>query len=570
MLSALRVRQLAIVAELDLELGPGLQVVTGDTGAGKSILVDALQLVLGARARGDLVRDGADVAEVEALFDLTDAPEARAALAEVAGIEDHELLIRREIRRNGRSRAYLNGRMATTTQLTRIAGPLVDVCSQHEHHLLSDPATHLDLLDAFAGLDDDRGVMRSAWQAHRDAAQAVDDLARRLRERVAHEDLLRFQLHEIDAVDPRADEPELLEDEQRRLAHAEHLVHATRSAAIRLAEGDGALAAELARLVRGLEEVAGVDASVDRIAEDLAAAADTLSDAARELGRYARGVVVDPARLAAVDERLASLRRLARRHGGSHAALIEARERLRAELADLDDADGRLEHLEQARHAAADAAADAARRLSASRREHAAELGGAITRELHDLGMGDATVRVDVGRVPPRDDGLVVDGAAIGARGSDRVELLIAPNRGEPPRPLARIASGGELSRALLAIKRIVADRSPQALQVFDEVDTGVGGGVAEAIGRKLLDVARARQVLCITHHPQIAAYADVHVHVRKSDDGERTTSTARPLTEAERVEEIARMMGGLEIDQPMRDAARALLAGARRIRDAR
>jgi DNA repair protein RecN (Recombination protein N) len=528
------------------------------------MLVGALQLIAGGRAPADLVRRGTEEAEVEALFDLSGSADVRRHVREVTGVDDDELVIRRLVRSNGGSRAWINGRLATAGQLASLATVLLDICSQHEHHALRDAASHLDLLDAWAGHDVARARMTSAWDAWRRADAELESLAGRLRERAEREAVLRHQLDEITALQPKAGELEALEEEHLRLRHAERLSDRTRGAEEALYGADDAVTVRVARVLHDLGELRGLDPVLDGLAEQLADAHARLEDVASELGRYGRKVVHDPERLAEIDARLIALRRLARRHGGTLERVLAAREALAAELDGLADAEVRLEEAELARQRAHDEAVATARALSSSRRQAAARLGAAITGDLRELGMGEALVEVAVAPVDLRAGSMEAEGAAVTATGMDRVELLIAPNRGEPPRPLARVASGGELSRALLAVKRVLAEGGPRAVQVFDEVDTGVGGGVAEVIGRKLREVSRARQVLCVTHLPQIAVYGDRHFHVSKGATGDRTVSRVARLDDATRREEIARMMGGLEITDATRAAADALLAQAR------
>jgi DNA repair protein RecN (Recombination protein N) len=563
-LCCLRVRQLAIIDTLDLELGPGLNVVTGETGAGKSILVEALKLVLGGRARADIVRAGAEEAVIEALFDLTQAPDLRARVEASFGRADDELVIRRSLRSEGRSRAWINGNLATAVQLAELTSGLVDICSQHEHHTLGDPSSHLRFLDAFARLEEPRAGVSSAWDRCSRAIGALEDAARQARERLDREAVARFQLDEIAQLDPRSGEVEELEQEHGLLAHADRIAATTRSAELDLYARDGAIVDQLARLHHGLAGLAGVDGSLDELIGRLDAVRTDLEDLARELGRFARGVVADPERLRVVDERLASLRRLERRFGGTLDRVIERRAQLTAELAGWDGLEDRLEALESERQVATEHLVGVARSLSARRHDAARTLGAAITDELQALGMGQARVEVDLSRLDGRAPGGVeVGGVRYTATGMDRVELLIAPNKGEPPKPLVRIASGGELSRSLLAIKRVLARHGPAGLYVFDEVDSGVGGGVAEVIGRKLDEVARHHQVLCITHLPQIAVYGDRHLHVRKATDGERTRSEVQLLEGEVRIEELARMMGGVQVTDATRAAAADLLAQA-------
>lgn len=540
MLTHLRVQSLAIIDELEVAFGPGLNVVTGETGAGKSILVAALQLVLGARGRPELVRTGAERAEVEALFDVRADPGAQARAAALGFEADGELLIRRVVEAEGRSRAYVNGRLATNAQLVGLAAGLVDISSQHEHHSLVDPASHVGYLDAYAGIGADVERLAAAWRAWKEVADQLEALLARVRE--DRGDLVRFQLSELERAVVTAED----EAEATRLRHAGALGEHCARAEARLYTGDGAVTAALARVEAELEAALRLDPGLGPLVEQIRGAATELEDAARTLGRYTRSVRVDPARLAELDERLHEQKRLRRKFGDD---LELARTRLRAELAELDGAQDRVGELEAVRQARWSEVERGARHLSERRRAEARRLGDAITAELSSLGMGEA--RVDV----------AVADAGLGATGVDRVEFLIATNRGEDPRPLRKVASGGELSRALLAVKRVLASLGPVGVYVFDEVDTGVGGAVADVIGAKLAEVARHHQVLCVTHLPQIASQGDRHFHVAKEVAGDRTRSRIRRLEAAERVEEIARMLGGARVTEATRQAARELLA---------
>lgn len=559
MLSLLRIRQLVLIDELELDLDPGFTVITGETGAGKSILVRALRLVLGARARADLVRTGAEAAVVEALFDVRDDPAARARLRAEGLDEDDEIVLRRVVHASGRSRAYVNGRVATAAQLRRLATGLVDVTSQHAAHSLAEPAAHLQVLDAYGGLEALGERVRAAVEAVEAAGERRDALARAARERVDREGLLRFQLAELDRVDPQPGEDAALEEERVRLSHATRLAAGAQRLEAALYEDDGALAPRLGRLVGELEDLAHLDPSLAPLAEQLASAHAEVEDAALSLGTYGRSVEADPYRLEQVEDRLRTLRGLLRRHGPTLDDVLARHEELTAELDALGELDDTLAEAEVAWAAALTTAAAAARELSAARREHAARLEAALTDELSQLAMGDARVLV---QVAPREGGAAVqvDGASLSRAGIDRVELLVATNRGEPPRPLRDAASGGELSRALLAIKRVLAGLGPAGAYVFDEVDAGVGGAVADVIGRKLAEVGRHHQVLCITHLPQIAARGDHHLHVRKQVAGERTVTRLSRLTTDQREHEVGRMLGGAELTEGALAAARALL----------
>lgn len=564
MLTCLRVRHLAIIDKLEVELGSGLNVITGETGAGKSILIDALGLVLGEKGRPELVRTGAKQAEVEALFDLSDDPEAMARLVASGLDAEAELVVRRVVAASGRTRAYLNGRMATAGQLAELAKGLVDISSQHEHHTLVDPGTHMGFLDAFGKLDALREEVRAAHRALREAHEATRAAEEAISQRGEREDLLRFQIREIEELDPQPGEEEELNVERERLRHAEQLTKAAGGAEDVLYAQDDALCEVLGRVAGEVREAAEIDATLAPLADQLESALTQVEEAARELGAYARDVVFDPERHAEVEDRIHKLKRLTRKYGGDVAGILAFRDEAAAELAQLDRAEEHLEELELARKRALDDAAAAARALSKKRRAIAEELGKRISDELATLGMGGARIEVQVEQLDEKRGELVVDGARLSETGIDRVEFLIAPNKGETPRALRKIASGGELSRAMLAIKRVLAGVGRAGMYVFDEVDSGVGGAVAEVIGQKLVDVAAHHQVICITHLAQIAVYADRHYRVVKETEGERTRSRIERLSEPERLEEIARMVGGIEITKSTRKAAQDMLTMAR------
>lgn len=564
MLTCLRVRNLAIIDALEVTLEPGLNVVTGETGAGKSILVDALQLVLGAKGKPELVRGGAEAAEVEALFERPDDPELRARLEAHGLAEADEILVRRVVQANGRSRAYINGRLASAAELVELAAGLADISSQHEHHTLVNPETHLAYLDAYGKLGADRAAMSEAAERAKEAQRALDDLEARIKGRGEREDLLRFQIREIAEIDPRPGEEAELAAERERLRHAEKLTRAAGGAEDALYAGDDALCQALGRVANEVRAAAAIDASLEPHAERIEAALGQLEDVARDLGRYARHVEMDPERLAEVEERLDRLARLRRKYGGDLGAVVAHRAAAERELSELEGHEGLVEGLRAARDRALAEAGELALALRKRRKAAAAKLGKLISAELSTLGMGDARVEVAMAPVEGRGGELSVEGARLGPTGIDRAEFLIAPNRGEEARPLRKVASGGELSRSLLAIKRVLAGLGPAGLYVFDEVDTGVGGAVAEVIGQKLRDVAKHSQVLCITHLPQIAVYGDAHFRVHKEVADGRTKSDIRRLDEAERLAEVARMLGGVKITAATRAAASEMMALAR------
>jgi DNA repair protein RecN (Recombination protein N) len=563
MLHSLTIDNVVLIEHQVLELGSGFNVLTGETGAGKSMVVDALALVLGGRAQPQVVRNGEREAEVAALFEVESGSRVAAKL-EAAGVPcDGELVVRRVVQAEGRSRAFLNGKISTAAQLAELAPDLCDIASQHESVSLTDPATHLEYLDAFGKLDGLRDALGEKVASLGEVVREITRVREAERDRAEREDFLAFQLKEIEELDPSPGEESDLESERARLRHAEKLQAATQGAADRLYEGEGAVCDQLARVSSDLDAAAAIDQTLAPIARTVESARSELADAARALARYAENIESSPARLAEVDDRWFRLQKLLRKHGPTTHELLIHRDEVKKQLDQLAGASQLLVDLEQKREAALAAVSAEARTLSRKRRDAAANLADAIGRELAGLGMGRARVVVDVSAVPNHQSGDLpaVDGARLTSSGIDRVEFLIAPNKGEDPRPLRKIASGGELSRALLALKRVLAEKGPAGLYVFDEGDAGVSGAIAEVIGRAIADVARHRQVLCITHLPQIAALCDHHFVIDKTERRGRTTSTVKRLDDKERVDEIARMIGGVKVGEAARRAAVELLS---------
>ncbi|HEX7666590.1 MAG TPA: DNA repair protein RecN [Polyangiaceae bacterium] len=567
MLVALTVRNVVLIEKLMLELEPGFNVLTGETGAGKSMLVDALGLVLGGRASPELVRTNEKEAEVEALFEIEPGSRVVERL-EAAGVpfepgEVIEIVVRRTVQVSGRSRAFVNGRLCTAAQLGELAPDLCDIASQHESVSLTDPATHLEYLDAFGKLDAEREGLAVEVEAIAAVTRELDEARDAEKSRAEREDVLTFQLRDLDDLDLQPGEEHTLANERGRLRHAEKLGASTRRGAERLYDAEGAICDELARIASEIESAGEIDGSLAPLARTIDGARAELADAARELARYADAVEGNPERLREVEERLFRLEKWLLKHGPTTDDLITYRDEIRKQLDAMLGAGDRVESLSKKREALVDKAAEAAKKLSKKRRAAAERLADAIGKELARLGMGRARVIVDVAPVAApvaQQPGIAAGGARLTKSGIDRVEFLIAPNPGEDPRPLRRIASGGELSRALLAIKRVLAEKGPAGLYVFDEVDAGVGGGVAEVIGRAIADVAKHRQVLCITHLAQIAAQAGTHFVVDKSEAKGRTTTSVRKLSSKERTDEIARMIGGVRVTDTARKAAAEML----------
>jgi DNA repair protein RecN (Recombination protein N) len=597
MLIALEIKNFILIESLELVLEPGFNVITGETGAGKSIIIGALEAVLGGRARADMVRPGAKQAEIEALFDVRGSERIRAQL-EASDIPcEGELVVRRVIYDGGRSRAYLNGRLCTLGEVSALALELADITSQHESVALADPGRHLDYLDRHARLLEARGGLGVIVDELGSVVARIADLVHKEKGRAEREGFLRYQLETIEKLRPQAGELEELDAELGRLKHGDRLSQITTKVAAGL---DGAYAGAddespgdaLGRLVSELREAARLDPQLGVMADELDYCWGRLREVAREVARYAERLDADPARLDEVQERIFQLERLMRQHGPTLAAVLEAERRLAAELAELEGMHTALPALESQRGQLFDKAARMAKRLSKRRHQAAADLGEAISAQLAELGMGKARVVVDVtpahcsagssagsssagsssagsSTQGPRGE-LSVDGARLGRDGIDRVQFLIAPNRGMEPRPLGRIASGGELSRALLALKRALAQsdhagsEAQCGIQILDEVDTGVGGETADRIGRAIADISRGRQVLCITHLAAIAAYGDAHFVVHKHDDEAATTSAITRIDGEARAAELARMLTGTRATKTSLAAARDLLQSLR------
>jgi DNA repair protein RecN (Recombination protein N) len=570
MLATLRIRNFVLIDQLELQLGSGLNVLTGETGAGKSIVVDALGLLLGNRSNPDVVRPGAAEAEVEALFEVGPDDPAFERLSALEALRGQELVLRRVVAHGGRSRAYINGRLSTAGELAQLGPWLMDIASQHESVALTDPSTHLGYLDTFAHLEGERDRIGADVDALRDLVRRARQAAETARTRAEREAFLLFQLGAFDELNPQAGEDERLLAERSRLRHASKLLDVARRGAEGLSEGEATIVDLLGRVVLELRQASLLDPELGPLAESLESARIEVAEVSRSLDRYAEGIEADPDRLQSIEERLFGLEKLKRQHGPTLDEVIATAARLRQELETLSGAEAQIGELRLAYRQALARAGERARALSAKRRQAAQRLAEAITRELAALGMGSANVVVEVAplahtpSVEMNELDLAFEGARLGRDGIDRVEFLIAPNRGVEPKPLRRVASGGELSRALLALKRVLADGAPAGLYVFDEVDTGVGGAIADCIGRALADVAVHRQVLCITHLAPIAAFADTHFVVEKGHEADVTRSVISQVQGKQRVQEIARMISGATVTDAARRAAVALLRDAR------
>jgi DNA repair protein RecN (Recombination protein N) len=552
MLRFLRITQLAVIDTVEVEFDPGLNVLTGETGAGKSILVEAVGLLLGGRASADLVRTGEDTATIEAIFE--------------SGGE--ELLVRREITSQGRSRAYINGALATAGALKDLASRLIELHGQHEHHTLLDPLTHLGVIDAYGALDALVAPTTSAFEAMQTARDELARLRAASRDRDARQDLITFQLGELDRAAPRPGEDDELAALRQVLASAERVERLCAESYASLYERDDAILAGLGAVWRRVAELAVLDPQFRPYLDARDGIKSQLEDLAIFLRRYADGIDASPAQLQQIEERLALLERLKRKHGPALVDVIAKREALRKELTDLEGGDDRIAELERAVDTARAAYVGAAEKLSRERRRVAVAFERRLKAVLGELAMAQTRFEVRFAEPPPTE-------SAWSARGIDAAEFFVSPNPGEDLRQLARIVSGGELSRIMLAIKTLTAtsrhgfsdasDRPPSTSApglIFDEVDAGIGGRVADVVGRKLRALGSTFQVLCITHLPQIASHADSHFLIEKHVDRGRTRTTVRRLTNGARVDEVARMLGGDAITDHLQRSAREMLAG--------
>jgi DNA repair protein RecN (Recombination protein N) len=538
----LSVNRLAVIDQLEIELAPGMSVLTGETGAGKSILVEAVGLLLGGRASADLVRSGEETAIIQAVLDTPSGD---------------ELIVRREVSAQGRSRAFLDGQLVTTAALREAVGVLIDLHGQHEHQALLDPAMQLALLDRYAGLDGDRTALAEAHGRLVETRTVLERFEASRRTRAERLDMLEFQRHEIDKVAPMAGEDDALDGERSVVANAEKLARLASEAYGALYDDDHAAMTGLATVWKRLTELAAIDARFQPFLETRAAVMAPLDDAARTLRDYADSIDRSPERLQTIEDRLAALTRLKRRYGPTLDEVVAKQRSITEELATLGAGDEALAELAAAAVSARRAFVTAAQAIAAARRSAAPRLARALEAALGELAMGGTRCQFALHAIEAEGEW--------GPTGTDRLELLLSPNVGEDLRPLARIASGGELSRVMLAMKSLASTDVPGKTLIFDEVDAGIGGAVADVVGARLHALSVGCQVLCITHLPQVAAFGDAHYRVSKLAAGGRTVTRVERLDEDARETEVARMMGGQAVSAGVRAGARDLLAAQAR-----
>ena len=554
MLRELRVRDFAIIESLALQFAPGLTILSGETGAGKSILVDALALALGSRSSSEMIRSRAEQAEVEALFSLEDAGSAGGFL-QAQDFSGDEVLVRRVVSRSGRHRLWINGRLATQTLLFELGRHLVDIYGQHEYQTLLRPEHHIELLDAFGGHSRELEAYEQAFARFQALLLERKRLGQSEAEKRERQEFLEFRIREIERVRPRPGEDEELRQERERLRHAEQLHSAADEGAAKLYESDAAVVESLRLLTQRLAAASAHDPALQGPAEQAETAATLLEECARELRAYADRVESDPERLVQVDDRLAEIQRLKRKYGERVEDVLALLESSRQELNSLSRSEERLQELDQGLDRAREQCLELGRVLTRKRQEAGERLARRVKEELKRLDMPQTAFAA---RLIP-----VAAEEGLAASGLEQVEFYLSPNPGEELKPLARIASGGELSRIMLALRTLLVAPGGVSTLVFDEVDAGIGGATAEVVGRKLKELARSHQVLCVTHLPQIACFSDTHYRVSKSRAGGRTVTAVERLGGEDRVEELSRMLGGVQITEKTRAHAREMMEAA-------
>jgi DNA repair protein RecN (Recombination protein N) len=580
-LREIHIRNLAVLAEASVSFGPGLNILSGETGAGKSIVVDSLGLLAGARASAEMIRSGAEALTVSGVFEPA-GREWRRVLDEAGlEVEGEELLVRREIARSGRNRVFLNDQPTTLRLLTDLAPFLLRIHGQRDELGLIEPDLQRGLLDRTGGAEGAALLARVAalFDQHTRLAERLERLTGDDRARRERLDLLRFQAAEIDAAKPRAGEETELRSEREVLRHAEAIAHSIGTCFSLLSDDEGAALERIGRSQALLADVEAWEPQAKEWSAELEELRIRLADLAVTLGRRADGLEANPDRLNAVEERLAALERIFRKHGGDSRAVLARRQEIEAELAELEGDDADRDELERKVTGALEEYRLAAVVLSRKREEWGQALVASVESELGDLGLGRARLAVSLERRKRGDSPLRIDGTAVdfGRDGLDQVVLLFSPNPGEEPRPLARIASGGELSRIHLALQLASQAESARPTLVFDEVDTGIGGAEAAALGRKLQRLAHARlkgaasgpagQILAVTHLPQVASHADLHFRVSKHVDDGRTRVAVEELDAETRIEEVGRMLAGKKVTPLSLSHARELIEGAARHR---
>jgi DNA repair protein RecN (Recombination protein N) len=567
MLQELSIRNFAIIDDLKISFSDGLTVLSGETGAGKSIIINAVNLLLGSRATAKLVRAGCEAAELEALFQIKGQPEIVRMMTENAYDPEEGLLIRRIISRKDRHRIYINGRLATIQLLNMITENLASISGQHVHQGLLKEDQQLAVIDQFGGLTALRDAVYRCFHEIVPLVQRINDLKAKKLRQAEHIQLLEFQKKEIQEAGITPGEDSDLEQERIRLKNSEALFQAARDCIESLYDSQGAVVEHLLQAKKDLEKAALIDPALALPAKRISGTAFEIEDIAEELRAYLKNIEMNESRLEAIEDRLNTLTRLKRKYGGTLDALFSRQETIEQELSNLTGLTDHIEDIEKKLSRLHGTLVELATTLSEKRKQKAKILAGQVENELAALKMPRTQFEVSFQAMPAErnvDPYLIVEKNAVQETGIDRVSFLIAPNVGEPLKDLSHIVSGGELSRIVLALKAILAQTEAVETIVFDEVDAGIGGGVADVVGKKLSVLAGRHQIICITHLPQIAKFGDHHFSISKHVSNGRTKTFIKRLNEEERVQEIARMLGGEKITKAIMDHAREMLDSAR------
>jgi DNA repair protein RecN (Recombination protein N) len=557
MLHELSITNFAIIDELHISFDGGLNVISGETGAGKSIIIGAVSLLLGDRATAEMIRTHTDTATVEALFDIENDRMLQKKLDGMGFSGGGELVIRRVISRAGKNKVQINGQMATLANLAAISESLINICGQHEHQVILCAENHIDILDEFGGCLDARAEYQNIYLRYQQIDDRIGKLEDLLRHRAEKIDLIQFQLQEIQDINPQAGEDDGLAEEKKVLMNIQKLADLANRAYVLLYAEKGCVNEQLKEVLSAIREIHKIDSGLCLSMSDLEGSYVILQEAALGLRDYAKNLTFDAERLSAIDERLDLLNRLKRKHGGTLDALLIRKQEMEEELRRVSGSEEELEKLTKEKNGFAKELREKALALSKLRRQAAVLLKEAIDAEIHDLNMPHAWFFVEFLKSCPGTDNIY------GPKGGDEIEFYLTSNAGEEPKPLHKIASGGELSRIVLALKNVLSQTGSVATVVFDEVDSGIGGATAEIIGRKLKEVSGHHQVLCITHLPQIASFGDRHLRVVKQVAGDRTVTAVEKIDDDQKIEELSRMLGGIKVTETARDHARAMLAAA-------
>jgi len=555
MLTELSIRNFAIIDELKVSFTSGLNIITGETGAGKSILIGAVSLLLGDRASSDMIRSQEDTAMVEALFDIGAKSDVKGKLKEMGFLVGNELILKRIISRTGKNRVYIDGQLATLGMLTAISENLVNVCGQHEHQVILNAENHIDIIDEFGGLLQLRSEYEEMYNQYLFLNEKLSKLQTMNKTRDERVEFLKFHLKEIDEAAIRPGEDEVLLDEKRVFNSIQKLTEYARGAYESLYGKTGSVQEGLRDIIANIREIKKIDRGLNLSEQDLDAVYYQFEESAMILREYIKNLSYDPARLEAIDDRLDLLGKLKRKYGRTLDEVSKKRNEIEKELKAISSVDEEIEQISKEMEAQKTEMLKKAKLLSQQRRESATILTKAIEDEIHTLRMENAVFKVIFGKSSSGQDA-----PTFNPRGIDEIEFYLTTNVGEMEKPLNRIASGGELSRIMLAVKKVLAKTGSVGTLIFDEVDSGIGGAVAEDVGKRLKDVSQHHQILCITHLPQIACFGDKHYRVAKTVSDERTVTSVDVLSEAERLDEIARMLGGAELTKKTRTHAREML----------